>query len=313
MDIEFVGYITRATKIIGTYNPDLIDWEYVLKIFNFEDLIKKYPDLMGNDLLSEEFFAKMVRRILTDAIIINHEDAVSMIDHIVKEELVIEEDMYSWMIEPLLKMREVSQSSQKISKIENNEITREKLNEVVMYYLENNDYETARNHIESWGEHIEGFNIENELKKFDEGKYLPGFWRLIHRDIIKVTKKKFEDGYYPDSVESAFKEINHYVKNIYRKKTGKEDDGESLMNNAFTFKYDRNSMTITKEPTILLDDLHYQSGRDIQQGYMFIFKGSILAIRNPKAHENMNIIKEEAIHSIFLASKLMYKLDNVEQ
>lgn len=311
MDIKFVGYITRVTKIIGTHSQDLIDWEYVLKIFGFEKLIEKYPDLMGSSFLGEDFYTQLVRRILTDAIILNQENTTSMIDHILKEELSVDKDEYTWIIEPLLKIREVSQSSQTISK-ETNEITREKLYKVVNYYMENDDYVTARNHIKSWGKHIEGFNIENELKKFDEGKYIPGFWRLIHKDIRKVSKKKFEDGHYPDSVESAFKEINHYVKNIYRKKTGKEDDGDSLMNNAFTFNYDRNSMTIKKEPTILLDNLQYQSGRDVQLGYMFIFKGSILAIRNPKAHSNINITKEEAIHSIFLASKLMYKLDNAK-
>ena len=33
-------------------------------------------------------------------------------------------------------------------------------------------------------------------------------WSLIHHDIIKVSKQKFEDEHYADSVESAFKEIN---------------------------------------------------------------------------------------------------------
>ena len=70
----------------------------------------------------------------------------------------------------------------------NNKISLENLNEVVNYYLENGDFSTARNYIESWGEHIDDFNIEDELRKFDEGGYLPGFWRWIHLDIIKHLK-----------------------------------------------------------------------------------------------------------------------------
>ncbi len=42
---------------------------------------------------------------------------------------------------------------------------------------------------------------------------------------------------------------------------------------------------------------------------MELFSGSMIGIRNPKAHANISITKERAIHFIFLASLLMYKLD----
>lgn len=191
----------------------------------------------------------------------------------------------------------------------NNEITREKLNKVVNYYMENGDFKTARNFIKSWGELIDGFNINEELEKFDEGGYLPGFWRWIHPNIIKVSKRLFEDKHYANSVESAFKEVNSRVKKIYKNKTGNEKDGYDLMMNAF--KYDTNKNTgQTTEPIIQLTDLNSMSDRDIQEGYRFIFAGSIMAFRNPKAHENQEITKKTAIHSIFVASKLMHRLDD---
>lgn len=192
--------------------------------------------------------------------------------------------------------------------VENNKLTREKLNRVVNYYLDNGDFETARNHIKSWGEHIDDFNIDEELKKFDEGKYLPGFWKLIHQDIIRVSKKLFEDGHYAHSVESAFKEVNSRVKKLYLSKTGDEKDGSDLMMNAFKFDKNRKQEQING-PIIQLTDLNSISNKDIQNGYRFIFAGSIMAFRNPKAHENQNISKKEAIHSIFIASKLMHRLD----
>ncbi|KUK72688.1 TIGR02391 family protein [Methanobacterium sp. 42_16] len=192
----------------------------------------------------------------------------------------------------------------------NDEITREKLNKVVNYYMENGDFKTARNYIKTWGEQIDGFNISAELEKFDKGGYLPGFWRWIHLDIIKVSKRLFEDKHYAHSVESAFKEVNSRVKKIYKNKKGDEKDGYNLMELAFKYKTNGDKGEITEWPIIKLTDLDSVSDRNIQKGYELIFKGSIKAFRNPKAHENQEITKKTAIHSIFVASKLMYRLDD---
>ena len=76
------------------------------------------------------------------------------------------------------------------------------------------------------------------------------------------------------------------------------------------FKYDNKNTGQTSEPVIQLTNLDSMSNKGIQDGYRFIFAGSIQAFRNPKAHENQNITKKEAIHSIFIASKLMHRLDD---
>ena len=125
------------------------------------------------------------------------------------------------------------------------------------------------------------------------------FWSMVHESIVKVAKDKFEDGYPADAVESSFKEINARVKEILRNKTGKELDGASLMNNAFS----------EKSPVIVLADLSTETGRNIQKGFMQIFAGAMTGIRNPHAHENIPISRERATHFIFLASLLMHKLD----
>jgi uncharacterized protein (TIGR02391 family) len=129
------------------------------------------------------------------------------------------------------------------------------------------------------------------------------FWSLIHPEIIKVTKTRFESGHYADCAEAAFKYINTVVKRLVKTKTGNELDGASLMRTAFS----------VKNPVITIDDLSVNDGQSIQQGYMDIFAGAMTGIRNPKAHGIVTIGSERAIHFIFLASLLMDTLDIAEK
>ena len=64
-----------------------------------------------------------------------------------------------------------------------------------------------------------------------------------------------------------------------------------------------------QKPIIELNDLSTATGRDIQIVYMKIFSGSITGIRNPKAHKNITIGSQRVIHFLFLASLLMFKID----
>jgi uncharacterized protein (TIGR02391 family) len=146
-----------------------------------------------------------------------------------------------------------------------------------------------------------GLKINFKRHKIILGYEILEFWDLIHEKIIIVSKKRFDNGHYSDAVESAFKEINISVKEIVKSKTGTEYDGHTLMDTGFSFSK-------TSSSIILLGDLSTISGRNIQKGYKKLFSGSIQAIRNPNAHGNDEITKEEAIHLIFLASHLMFKL-----
>jgi len=123
--------------------------------------------------------------------------------------------------------------------------------------------------------------------------------KLLHPEIIRVSKQKFLDRHYSDSVESAFKEVNHRIKLFLRFKHGDDKDGVPLMRDVFG----------GQNPKILLGDLSTETGKNMQEGYGHIFAGSIQAIRNPKAHENISIDKGRAIHFLFLASLEMQKLD----
>ena len=124
--------------------------------------------------------------------------------------------------------------------------------------------------------------------------------KLIHPKIREVSLQKFKDGHFADAVETAFKAVNIRVKEHYKKVKGEEKDGASLMKSAFS----------PGNPVIVLDDLSTDSGKNIQQGYMEIFAGSMTGIRNPKAHEIVSIDSTRAIHFLFLASLEMNRLDD---
>lgn len=138
-----------------------------------------------------------------------------------------------------------------------------------------------------------------ELEKINELKLIEQEWRNIPPVIERVAKKKYADGHFADSVESAFKEINDIVKKEYTKIKGNELDGVDLMRQAFS----------VKNPTFKLADLSDETGRNIQQGYMDIFAGAMMGIRNPKAHKNLDVHPDEAWEMIVLASHLMRMWD----
>lgn len=124
-------------------------------------------------------------------------------------------------------------------------------------------------------------------------------WDIMHPSIKNIAKSRFDSGHFADAVESALKQINKDVKEIYREIRQEDIDGADLMRKAFS----------PKNPAIILSDIQSESGKNEQQGYMEIFAGSITGIRNPKAHDNIEISKERCIHLLMLASLLKYKLD----
>ena len=65
-----------------------------------------------------------------------------------------------------------------------------------------------------------------------------------------------------------------------------------------------------QNPVIKLGNTSTETGANVQQGYMEMFAGAIIGIRNPKAHNNQTISKSDAIRKLHFASMLMYKLDN---
>ena len=140
--------------------------------------------------------------------------------------------------------------------------------------------------------------LEELKRKMLSRENMP-LWVYIHPRIERVAREKYNHGFFADAVESAFKEVNHRVKQIYLKQRGEEKDGQDLMRTAFS----------PKDPVLTFEASGSTSAKNVQEGYMQIFAGAMQGIRNPKAHENQTISEDSAIKRLFLASLLMDKID----
>ncbi len=143
----------------------------------------------------------------------------------------------------------------------------------------------------------ETFASNLQVEKEDGRDY--DIWSLVHPSIAEVSKNRIKSGFYADAVEAACKCLNSRVRDIVQDKTGEELDGAALMRKAFS----------VQNPVIRIALPTSRSGQDTQQGYMEICAGVMTGIRNPKAHENETISKEDAIRKLIMISLLMYKID----
>ena len=123
------------------------------------------------------------------------------------------------------------------------------------------------------------------------------FFSDLDTDIRRVSEKLFKDGHYADSILAAFKELNDQVKQEYLKHRGEELDGADLMRKAFS----------PNNPVFAFANQSTESGKKTQQGFMELFAGSMIGIRNPHAHENLSLDPDGAKHLLYLASLLMKK------
>ncbi|MBQ9264040.1 MAG: TIGR02391 family protein [Clostridia bacterium] len=127
-------------------------------------------------------------------------------------------------------------------------------------------------------------------------------WSLIHPRIIKSSKDLFLDGHWTNAATDAFVEINTRVKNIFKivSPNANVPDGTKAMTTVFSIN----------NPLVKIGDLNDQTCHDKQVGLMNMLQGAISALRNPKCHDNEEIItREEAIRRLMFASTLMYLID----
>ena len=125
------------------------------------------------------------------------------------------------------------------------------------------------------------------------------FWPMIDKRIVSVSKRLFDDKHFSPAIFEAMKLVNNTVKDEVKWKGKWEYDGSPLMDRAFSIN----------DPIISFWDTSTTTGKDIQQWYMHLYKWAMLAIRNPKWHDNVIISKERAIHFIFIANHLLLQLN----
>ncbi|MCG7877962.1 MAG: TIGR02391 family protein [Candidatus Thiodiazotropha taylori] len=124
--------------------------------------------------------------------------------------------------------------------------------------------------------------------------------RNIHSAIEGTSKLLFDDGHYSQATFEAYKLLDREVANL----AGVNTSGVKLMMKAFS----------EMSPLIRLNKLGNISERDEQEGYKFIFSGSLMAIRNPRGHETgLKESPTECLDHLSLASMLLRKLESAEK
>lgn len=122
-----------------------------------------------------------------------------------------------------------------------------------------------------------------------------GIIKSLHPEVIKTASALITDGHYRQAVLDTFINLVNKVKAI----SGLTDlDNTPLMQRAFS----------ASNPVIKLsNDL------DEQRGYMWLFSGAVMSIRNPKAH-NLDHIDtfDQTIEWLYFASTLFRLLDKRE-
>lgn len=94
---------------------------------------------------------------------------------------------------------------------------------------------------------------------------------ILHPSIRSASRALFMDGHYSSAIFEACKSVNNMVKS----KSKLEADGQDLMAKAFR----------EDNPILKLNRLKTKSDIDEQSGFRFIMMGTMVGVRNPKAHD----------------------------
>jgi uncharacterized protein (TIGR02391 family) len=109
----------------------------------------------------------------------------------------------------------------------------------------------------------------------NNGKNIDYFALLdIHPKVKKASQELFLNGHYPSAIFEAFKQVEILVK----EKSGiKGKFGAALMQEVFS----------ANAPVLKINDGAKDSDGDEQKGFVMLFTGAQIGIRDPKGHDNI--------------------------
>jgi uncharacterized protein (TIGR02391 family) len=116
----------------------------------------------------------------------------------------------------------------------------------------------------------------------------------LHSSVRNVAQRLFRDGHYRQAVLDTYIALVQRVKDL----SGRHDlDNTALVQAVFS----------PKNPILVLSD-----NGDEQMGFMWMFSGAVMGIRNPNAHRlSEKIDKQQAFEWLAFASVLFRLLDSV--
>ena len=143
-----------------------------------------------------------------------------------------------------------------------------------------------------------GCGVSNEVKPVHVLSY-----EFVSDETLRgKVEKLFLDGHYARAVEEAYK----YIDNLVKQRVGntcKADSGTGLMQEAFS----------PKKPVLMLNGNATRTEQDEQLGYMQIFAGCMLGIRNPRAHDaDAEDERESALKLLGMADHLVWRIKTAE-
>lgn len=118
----------------------------------------------------------------------------------------------------------------------------------------------------------------------------------LHPLIAEVAAERYNSGFYYDAVSRAFQAVEHRVQILI----GVHEVGEKLMGIALG----------KPAPKITVNRSMGGSLESEQSGMQLLFKGAMLALRNPRMHgPDQEDARDEAEEMLVFASFLMRRLD----
>jgi uncharacterized protein (TIGR02391 family) len=149
---------------------------------------------------------------------------------------------------------------------------------------------------------ISRLNEKQEDMEEDEPEQFAKLFRglSIHSKIFHVSEKLYSDGHYANAIFEASKMLVNMVK---EKVGSSEKDGAALMFSVFG----------GTAPKIRFNAMSSQSEQDEQSGFAQLFAGAVLALRNPRGHEQWSDSPERALEYIGFISMLAKKLDESQK
>jgi uncharacterized protein (TIGR02391 family) len=118
----------------------------------------------------------------------------------------------------------------------------------------------------------------------------------LHPVIYAAASPTFRDGHYQNAVFEAAKAL---VKLVKEKANRPDKDGAPLMYETFS----------RENPTLAFNALASRSDLDEQEGFMHLFVGAVLGVRNPRGHESPLDTPERALEQLGLLSFLANRLE----
>ncbi len=122
---------------------------------------------------------------------------------------------------------------------------------------------------------------------------------LLHPTVFAASYGNFKAGHYRDAVLNSIVSVFDLI----RQRSGSDGDGAKLVGEVFG----------GDKPALVLSELETESGRSDQKGFLQIFQGAYVGIRNPKAHSlESDMDAPKALQYLIFASMLARRIEDAK-